>query len=461
MQFILYLFLSKSQERICIILLVIFKLFKLLFNFLAAGGEGADGAIGEKQGILQVRYNRAMFTRLRTWAKQDSIRHTLRYYLLFTCLGLGMAVTGPTLPALADQTGVTLATAGLLFLTGSGGYTLGTFVSGRVFDRARGNRVMGAAQIVSACMLALIPFAPRFWLLALISVLRGLADGFVNTGANTLLSWTHGEKVGPFMNALHFFFGLGAFLSPLLVAQVIGLEGGYRWAYLALATFALLAGTWVFILPGSPRPAQEVIPQRTASALDRTLYLPILAAMFYLFFYVGAEITFGGWIYTYATTSGVATPAAAAYLTSVFWLSFTIGRLLSIPAGARIPARRMIPIAVSGGLLMLAMLIALPSSHTVLWLATAGTGFFMAPVWPTGFTLAGQSIPLSGRVSALILLGDSFGGMILPTLVGRAMTALGAGAMTYLVATSLALTLLAFAFLARARPRPMAMARNS
>lgn len=394
-----------------------------------------------------------MFTRVFTWAKQDSIRRTFGYYWLFIYGGLGVAITGPTLPALAGQTGVSLGTVGFLFLTGSGGYTLGTLMSGRVYDRARGHLILGVAQLLSACILALIPLAPSFWLLALLSVLRGIADGFMNTGANTLLSWTHGERVGPFMNALHFFFGLGAFLSPLLVAQLIEVEDGYRWAYWTLAAFGFLAGARVLTLPGDPRPEHHTIPRDTSGALDRTFYAPILAAMFYLFFYVGAEITFGGWVYTYATTLGVATPTAAAYLTSAFWLSFTIGRLFAIPAGARFPAHGVVPVTVSGGLLMLILMIAFPSSSVVLWLAAVGVGFFMAPVWPTGFTLASQSIPLSGRASSLILLGDSFGGMILPTLMGKVIEVFGARTITYLVAASLALNLVAFAFLLRVRPQ--------
>ncbi len=391
-----------------------------------------------------------MLTRFRRWVVQPSLQRTFGYYLTFIYGGLGVAVTGPTLPALAAQTGVSLGTVGFLFLTGSAGYTLGTLISGRVYDRGRGHRILGTAQLFSAAMLALIPFAPRFWCLALLSVLRGCADGFINTGGNTLLSWTHGEKVGPFMNALHFFFGLGAFLSPLLVAQVVDREQGYRWVYLILAAFGLLVGARALTLPGDPRPAGRAAWQQATGTLDRALYVPILAAMFYLFFYVGAEITFGGWIYTYATSLQVAGPASAAYLTSAFWLAFTIGRLLSIPA-ARWPARQVIPVAVGGALLMLVLLMAFPTSGAVLWPVVIGTGFFMAPVWPMGFTLAGQSIPLSGRASSLILLGDSFGGMLLPTLVGKVIEAVGAGAMTYLVTLSLLLNLVAFLGLQRRR----------
>ena len=81
-----------------------------------------------------------------------------------------------------------------------------------------------------------------------------------------------------------------------------------------------------------------------------------------------------------------------------------------------------------------------------------GLGFCMAPVWPTGFTLAGQSINLTGRLSGIILLGDSFGGMVLPTLVGQVIEGSGPRAMVYLVFGSLVLNLLAFTGMLRLRP---------
>jgi MFS transporter, FHS family, Na+ dependent glucose transporter 1 len=98
---------------------------------------------------------------------------------------------------------------------------------------------------------------------------------------------------------------------------------------------------------------------------------------------------------------------------------------------------------------LLTLAIAFPGSSAMVWIAALGVGFCMAPVWPTGFTLAGQSVNLTGKVAAIILLGDSFGGMVLPTVVGQVIDRTGAGAMTWLVAGSLVLNLVAFAFVLR------------
>src|SRR5689334_21162355 len=51
--------------------------------------------------------------------------------------------------------------------------------------------------------------------------LCGLAAGILDVGCSTLLLWTHGERSGPFMNGLHFFFGVVSLISPILFARVL------------------------------------------------------------------------------------------------------------------------------------------------------------------------------------------------------------------------------------------------
>ena len=393
-----------------------------------------------------------MFEKLSTFTRNAAVRHTFGYYFLFICLGLDLAILGPTLPALANQTHSRLGQMGLVFLVGAIGYTLGTMVGGRVLDRVRGHPVLGIAQLFAAVLIFFIPLAPWFWLLLAILVCKGFAEGVINTGANALLIWTHGEKASPFMNGLHFFFGLGSFLSPLLVAQVVGMADGYRWAYWVLAGIAALVGLRMVTMSGSPHPAPAHSTETGQAARGPVPYALIISAMLFLFFYVGAEISFGGWVYTYALTLKLASAAGAAYLTSAFWLAFTVGRLISIPAATRFKPKQVILAALSSCLSILALGIIFSGSSTALWLMAIGLGFCMAPVWPTGFTLAGQSIHLTGNLTGVILLGDSFGGMVLPTLMGNVIEGSGPRVMVYLVFGSLVLVFLAFMSMLRLRP---------
>jgi len=384
--------------------------------------------------------------------KKPVLHSTLAHYLLFLCLGLGLGVTGPTLPSLAAQTGTTIGAIGEIFLSSSIGYAVGTAIGGSLFDRTeRGQLVLGIAQLVSASLLFMIPLCPSIGMLILVNAMLGLSNGVINIGANTLLVWNHGENAGPFINGLHFFFGLGALLAPSLFAQSLNLGATHRETYWVIAVTAIPVAFFILLSPGSPRPVHRREIGSTASVNMRA-YLPVaIFSMLYLFFYVGAEITYGGWIYTYATSLGLASPTQAAYLTSGFWLAFTIGRLLSIIFAARLRPEQIIAIALIACLAILGAGMVLAKSLPLLWLVSAGVGFCMAPLWPSGYTLASQSIALTARLSSIILLGDSFGGMLLPWLTGRVLERFGAGAMTWLVLTSLGLNLLAFFEMLRRR----------
>ncbi len=374
------------------------------------------------------------------------------------CIGLNLAVLGPTLSSLAKQTHSRLDDMGWLFLVSVGGL-LGTLFGGQLFDRFRGHTVSGAAQIVSGLLMMSFPFVSALgWLLA-VAALKGVTDGVVNNGVNTLLIWTHREKASPYMNGLHFCFGLGAFLSPLLLAQVVEIPGAYRWVYVGLGAFTVLSGLRMATMAGNPQATHPAESDPGAVQPRLLPYSVALSAALFLFFYVGSEIAFGNWIYTYAVELKLALKAEAAYLTSGFWLSFTIGRLVSIPLVTRFALRQILTVSLLGCIFFMGLIFTFSSSLIILWVAALGVGFCMAPVYPSGFSLAVQGLKLTAWASSTILLGDCFGGMILPWLVGQVLKTMGPRAMVYLVLGSLIGVLFAFIGLLRARSKAVATNR--
>ena len=377
--------------------------------------------------------------------QNQKLRNTIGYYLIFISMGFGMGIVGPALPSLAKQVGSTLGAIGSMFLVGSIGGMLGTALSGRILDRIpQRHFVLGIAQLISTLVLAVTPLAGNLWILWLIVFINGFPVGMINNGSNTLLMWMHKEKAGPYINGLHFSFGLGAFLAPTIFAQVLRLGGTYQHAYWTLAAIAVPVTLFIMFLPNSPEHPHENEDKAQTQENLRAVLPIIIIAMLFLFFYVGSEITFGNWIYTYALTLNLADATAAAYLTSGFWLSFTIGRAISIPVAVRFTPAQVLTVSFLGGIGALALAIAVPQSATVLWIAVAAVGFFMAPIWATGYNFAGQSIKLTATISSLIILGDSFGAVVLPWLTGLAIERFGAYTMPWLVLVSLALNALVF-----------------
>lgn len=177
------------------------------------------------------------------------ISKTAAYYYAFIILGLITGVFGPTLTDLARHTQSTLNEISIIFAARSFGYLVGSLVSGRLYDRVRGHPLLVGGLITTALAFLLIPTIPLLWVLTLIVFLLGLAESSIDVGGNSLLPWVHGDKTGPFMNGLHFFFGVGAFLSPIVVAQVVLSTGEIVWAYWFLAVAALPGAMWLSRLP--------------------------------------------------------------------------------------------------------------------------------------------------------------------------------------------------------------------
>jgi len=243
---------------------------------------------------------------------------------------------------LAENTNAELDAISFLFTAHALGYMLGSFFGGRLYDRMPGHPLMAGMLVLMAAMLALVPLAPALWMLTAVWLLLGIGGGALDVGGNTLLVWVHGRKVGPFMNALHFFFGIGSFLAPVVVAVSLTLSGNVTAAFWFLAVLVLPVALWLIRLP-SPSPPDETpsLSQGSISSAERAQLeagsgkTALLIALL-LLFYVGAEAAFAGWIPTYAVALNLGGATTAAYLASAFWGALTFGRLASIPIAARV-----------------------------------------------------------------------------------------------------------------------------
>lgn len=372
------------------------------------------------------------------------IAQTGAYCVAFVALGLVTASLGPTLSGLADRTGTLLSGISIVFTARSLGYLIGSFLSGRLYDRVPGHPVMAGMLIAMGGTMALIPVVPWLWLLAPVFLLTGAAEGAVDVGGNALLVWVHGSEVGPYMNALHFFFGLGAFLSPVLIALVLQRGGDLAWAYWVVALLMLPPVAW---LASMPSPARQAEDHGTAKEGGSAVLLALLGAFFFL--YVGAEVGFGGWIHTYSVTLGMADQTAAAYLTSAFWGALTAGRLLAIPIAAYLRPRAILLIDLLICLVGVVAILAWTGSQVVLWIGTLGLGLGMASIFPTLMSFAERRVAVTGQVAGWFLVSGSAGGMSLPWLIGQLFEGVGPRVTLVAIGASLALAVVIWAALTR------------
>ncbi len=349
---------------------------------------------------------------------------TAAYYLAFVILGFSTGVQGPTLPTLAAHTGSSLDRISLIFVAGSFGYVLGSLAGGRLYDRLAGHRVMSAGLALMVASAVVFPLASVLWFLLIASFVMGFGSGSVDVGGNTLLQWLHGAASGPYLNGLHFAFGLGSFLSPILLAQVLARTGDIYWVYWAMPILIVPVIVWLWLLREPAVPAHAAATRETAVPL-----VPVLLMVLGFCLYVGAEVGFANWLYTYAFTLKLADAIEAAYLTSAFWALFTAGRLMAIWIASRARPRTILYIDFAGALLSLAIIGLGSRSALALWIGSMAYGLALASIFPTMLLLAAEKLRVTGTVTGWFLLGSGAGGMLLPWLIGNAFTSMGPRAM--------------------------------
>ena len=367
--------------------------------------------------------------------RANPILATIAYYLAFIILGMTTAASGPALPKLAEHTSSGLDRISLIFIFGSLGYLIGSYLGGRAFDRFSSHRLLSLTVLLIAIASALIPNANSLALLLGAMFLSGFASGIIDVGGNALLIWTHGEKAGPFLNGLHFFFGVGSLIAPLVLARVLLLTGDITWMYYFFAIVSLPLLIWFWFLPEPHKPVHT--DAETSTSFPARI---VVLTLVLFFLYVGLELGFGNWIYTYALTLGLGTTVTAAYLTSAFWGSFTFGRLLAVWISTRMRPITIIVMDLIGCVLSTLIIMLWRDSNLALWVGTVGLGISMASIFPTIILLAGERMHITGTVTGWFLVGSGAGSMLLPWLIGQIFARTGPQAMNTVLLVDIVLT---------------------
>lgn len=339
---------------------------------------------------------------------------TTAYFASFVALGLTVGSLGPTIPSLAAQTNIGLSAISYVFTFRSLGYVLGSVRGGQVFDQRPGNPVMATMLVAMALLMAVVPLASDLWLLLALMLVLGAAEAALDVGANTLLLRVHGSTVGPFMNAMHSFFGIGALVAPIVVAQTGLFNHPASRSYFVFALLILPLAAYTFRLPSPVAPVAQKQDGNSATN-SRLMFLIAL----FLFLYVGAEVGFAGWIFTYAVEFRLGEATTAAYLTSLFWGSLTLGRVLTIPLVAHIRPRSILVSSLLGCLFSLGLMLFIPRSFGAVLIGTLCLGLSMASIFPTTLTFAGRRMKMSGRMTGWLVLSSSAGSMLIPFLIGQ------------------------------------------
>ncbi|XP_051951397.1 sodium-dependent glucose transporter 1-like [Xyrauchen texanus] len=373
--------------------------------------------------------------------------------LYASTLGLGMAISvlGPTFEDLASNVNKNISDLSYIFVGRSSGYAGGSLLGGILFDSVNPYLFLGFSLVITAFGMCGTPFCKQAWLLTALVSSVGMSMGVIDTGGNVLILDTWGEQAGPYMQALHFSFAAGAFASPIIAKLVFGNKKdpnmnsstyappssdnssntilpfshptsnfkSSMWAYIVIGAFVFLVSLIFFILyfRGTPTSKRDKTTSGKPLFSKHHNTLIFLLSMFF-FFYVGGEVAYGSFIFTYAKDYiGMEEPQAAG-LNSLFWGTFAAGRGLAIFFATCLRPGTLILLSLVCSIVSSLLLMLFSRNNPVLWTCTALYGVSMSTVFPSGISWMEQYTTVTGRSAAVFVVGAALGEMALPALLG-------------------------------------------
>jgi fucose permease len=373
----------------------------------------------------------------------QKLRRAMPYYAAYLILGLSLSMLGPTLLSLADQTNSSLSEISIILAGNSLGVVLGSLFGGMMYDRWRGHPVFAISTAVLGGMLFTLPLISSRWVMLPVVMLVGAGIGIMDVGGNTLIVWLFGKAVGPYMNALHLSFGVGALLAPLLADRVVVITGGIQWVYWILAVLTIPVFIWISRFPSPEKPAQQKKEGEDRQPLQHFTGLIIMLSVLF-FFHTGTELGFGSWIFSYAVAINVGPETIARLLNSVYWGGFTLGRVIAIPLALKMKPKTMLSVDLIGAVISLTLILLFPNWPLAVWIGTFGLGLSIASMFPSSLNFAERRMPITGRVTSYFLIGANAGSMVLPWIVGQLFEPVGPKALIIVLEVVMVLALLLY-----------------
>ncbi|XP_077366156.1 sodium-dependent glucose transporter 1 isoform X2 [Festucalex cinctus] len=367
---------------------------------------------------------------------------------------MGISVIGPTFEDLALNVKKDISNISYIFVGRSAGYIGGSLLGGVLFDCMNPNLLLGFSMLMTSCGMCAIPFCKHALLLTGFMSSIGISMGILDTGGNVLILNTWGEQAGPHMQALHFSFAAGAFVSPIIAKLLFGhtssqsagsvfnttstvaawpianddhaavrfIPGGSlksMWAYIVIGLFVLLTSFPFFLLSVRGDTSRERGRASAAKPLVARHHTALVVLLFFFFFaYVGAEVAYGSFIFTFAKDYAQMNPSQAAGLNSLFWAAFAACRGLAIFCASCMYPGTMILLSLVGTTLSALFLCLFSKDKTMLWICTGLYGASMSSTFPSGISWLEQYTTVTGRSAAAFVVGAALGEMVLPALVG-------------------------------------------
>lgn len=334
-------------------------------------------------------------------------------YIGFLTIGFVSSLMGAMLPTIKPDIGISYSQAGWVL----SGLFLGMFFTaicvGYLADKYGKKPVLMMGSILLFIGLLGNALSHSFASLFLFSNLTGIGFGTYEVGINALCADFTETKKGNAMNKLHFFYGAGAVLGPVLATIFTGIFGGWRLCFGFASVLPLIVNLMLFNVEINHKKRDNI---KFSGSIYKSLFIWI--AVLTTFLYVGIEASLYGWLPTYWDIVVSNSKIPSSLIASFFWISLTVARVFAGNLADHIGFSKYIILSCFATMCVSFVLFLIPSGMGTL-ICIILLGALLAGIFPTIMASTTWHYPkYSGLVAALVSSFASLGGSLIPTGIG-------------------------------------------
>jgi len=322
---------------------------------------------------------------------RNFILFTIAVFASLTILGLTDNIRGTALPRIQEEFFLTELHLGLLLAANSTGYLTACAFTAALAKRIGMKACLIAGLVIVALAGICVCFSPGFAVLVLGFFILNIGFGMLDISTGVIAATIFTKRTGMMMNLAHFFYGAGATLSPvvstgLMAARFGGLLLGWRYTYLLILSFALVPAIPTLI--GRLKKQERDGKTGGYAELLKKPALWLLTVL--LAFELVAESGTVAWLVLFLEKAHSFSGERAALRLTLFFICFTVSRLILCPFIDRIGLLRTLIIAPSFAGAMIIIGVLAGAQWTPL-LYIAGIG--VAPMFPTVMAVIAKLFP--------------------------------------------------------------------
>ncbi len=356
--------------------------------------------------------------------------------LSYLLIGLAHVVMGAVLEEMLQYFHRDYSDGGLLIFAQFFGFLIGVLTM-PLWSKRLGRRGMillafGALTLGES----VYSFLPSWEWMIVTAPVAGFGFGMVEAAIGSLVIGFVHENKAVAMSRLEVFFGIGAFVMPLIGSVLISLDM-WRISFPILAVMSLgMLLLWAFTSfgPLDTLLAKQVLGEENGAASANNIQgqkapafyessgMPLLFIMLVFFvLYVGIEMSLVNFLPSILIEHSGTNNALATLSVSFFWIAMAIGRMFAGHLSEKWGSGRYLLINGFGSLLILAI-IPLITGIAISYSLVLLLGLLMAGLFAIGLIFTNQIIPgTAERTTSLLIAAGGLGGALMPLLTGKLM----------------------------------------